>query len=42
MPLVQGVPGLRAQHPGGLLLLEVLDEGHGSIGAGQVVATWGG
>lgn len=41
VPLVQGVPGLRAQHPGCLLLLEVLDEGHGSIGTGQVVASWG-
>lgn len=41
MPLVQGVPGLGAQHPGRLLLLEILDEGHGSIGASQVVATWG-
>ena len=38
VPLVQGVPGLRAQHPGRLLFLEVLDEGHGSVGAGQVVA----
>lgn len=40
MPLVQRVPGLGAQHPGRLLLLEVLDEGHGSIGAGQVVTAW--
>lgn len=42
MPLVQSVPGLGAQHPGCLLLLEILDEGHGSVGAGQVVAPWGG
>lgn len=42
MPLVQSVPGLGAQHPGCLLLLEVLDEGHGSVGAGQVVAPCGG
>ncbi len=40
VPLVQSVPGLRAQHPRCLLLLEVLDEGHGSVGAGQVVASW--
>lgn len=39
VPLVQGVPGLGAQDPGRLLLLEVLDERHGSVGAGQVVAT---
>lgn len=42
MPLVQSVPGLRAQDPGRLLLLEVPDEGHGSVCAGQVVAPWGG
>lgn len=41
MPLVQSVPGLGAQHPGGLLLLEVLDEGHGSVRTGQVVAPCG-
>lgn len=41
VPLVQSVPGLRAQNPGCLLLLEVLDESHGSIGAGQIVAPWG-
>lgn len=40
MPLVQRVSGLGAQHPGRLLLLEVLDEGHGSVGAGQVVTAW--
>lgn len=38
---MQSVPGLGAQHSGCLLLLEVLDEGHGSIGAGQVVTSWG-
>lgn len=38
---MQGVPGLGAQRPGCLLLLEVLDEGHGSVGAGQVVASCG-
>lgn len=38
---MQSVPGLGAQHPGSLLLLEVLDEGHGSVGARQVVAPWG-
>lgn len=38
VPLVQGVPRLRAQHPGCLLLLKVLDEGHSSISAGQIVA----
>ncbi|TNN77892.1 hypothetical protein EYF80_011949 [Liparis tanakae] len=31
------VPGLRAQHPRCLLLLEVLDEGHGSIGTGEYI-----
>lgn len=39
MPLVQGVPGLGTQQPGCLLLLEVFDEGHGSVGTGQVVAS---
>lgn len=39
MPLVQGVPGLDTQDPGCLLLLEVFDEGHGSVGTGQVVAS---
>ena len=40
VPLVQSVPGLRAQHPGRLLLLEVLDESHGSVRTGQVVTPW--
>lgn len=40
VPLVESVPGLWAQHPGCLLFLEVLDEGHCSIGTGQVVAPW--
>lgn len=39
MPLVQSVPRLRAQHPGRLFLLKVLDESHSSISAGQIVAT---
>lgn len=37
---MESVSGFRAQHPGCLLLLEVLDECHGSIGTGQVVAPW--
>lgn len=40
VPLVESVPGFWAQHPGCLLLLEVLDEGHGPVGTGQVVAPW--
>lgn len=39
VPLVQSVPCLGAQYPGCLLLLKVLDEGHSSIGTGQVVPT---
>lgn len=42
VPLPECVPGLRAEQPRRLLLLEVLDEGQGSIGAGQVVASWRG
>lgn len=40
VPLVERVPGFRAQHFSSLVLLEVPDEGHGSVGAGQVVAPW--
>lgn len=39
VPLVQGVPCLGAQHPGCLLLLNVLNEGHRSVSAGQIVPT---
>lgn len=39
VPLVQSVPGLGAQHPGCLLLLKVLDEGHSSISTGQIIPT---
>lgn len=39
VPLVQSVPRLRAQHPGRLFLLKVLDESHSSVRAGQIVAT---
>ncbi len=41
VPLVQSIPSLGAQHAGCLLLLEVLDESHGPICAGQIVASWG-
>lgn len=40
VPLVQRVPGFRAQNLGCLIFLEVLDEGHGSKHADQVVTTW--
>lgn len=40
VPLVERVPGFRAQHFGCLILLKVLDEGHGSKHADQVVTTW--
>lgn len=40
MPLVQGVSGLGAEDPGCLFLLEVLDESHGPVRTGEVVATW--
>lgn len=39
VPLVQSVPCLGAQHPGCLLLLNVLDESHSSISTGQIVPT---
>ena len=38
VPLAERVA--RAQQPGRLLLLEVADQGHGSVGAGQVVPAW--
>lgn len=40
MPLVECVSGFRAQHSSCLILLEVSDQGHRSICASQVVATW--
>lgn len=39
---MKSVPGLGAQHPGCLLLLEVFDEGHGAVRTGQVVTSCGG
>lgn len=40
VPLVERVPGFRAQNFGCLIFLEVLDEGHGSKHTDQVVTTW--